>query len=156
MDNGEFHVFDQKNTAYKDLPKASFASASIPGAFPPFNWDGVGIFMDGGTVNNVNIQSAIDQCKEIVDDESKITVDVLICADVAGEVVDEKHVGKTIANVLRDRKIHKAFNGAKTIKRQKKSHPSVNFRYLVNEIVGHAGGLSELSFDGDDTWVLQT
>lgn len=60
VNTGEFTTFDQTNTSLSDLPKASFSSASIPGVFPPYNWDGVGIFMDGGTIYNVNIQSAIE------------------------------------------------------------------------------------------------
>ena len=36
--------------------------------------------MDGGTVWNVNISSAINGCLTKVDDESKITVDILICS----------------------------------------------------------------------------
>ena len=36
-----------------------------------------------------------------------------------------------------------------------KAHPSVNFRYLVNEEVGHAGTYHELEFDGTKTWPLQ-
>ena len=87
VNDGSFHIFDQKNTPITDLAKAAFASASIPGVFPPFHWDGVGLFMDGGTVNNVNIKSAIEQCKELVNDERKITVDIYICDDsVGGEV----------------------------------------------------------------------
>ena len=35
--------------------------------------------MDGGTVYNINIEAAVRQCMEIVDDESKIIVDVYIC-----------------------------------------------------------------------------
>ena len=81
VNTGEFHTFDQKNTSIHDLYRASVASASIPTVFPPYNWDGVGLFMDGGTINNVNIAGAIEQCKEIVNDESKITIDVYICGD---------------------------------------------------------------------------
>ena len=36
--------------------------------------------MDGGTVYNINVEGAINSCMDgIVDDESKIIVDVLIC-----------------------------------------------------------------------------
>jgi len=88
--------------------------------------------MDGGTINNVNIQSAIDQCLEVVDDESKITIDIYICGDQAG-VETEKKSGKTISNVLRNKKIRNAFHGENRITMDRESHPNVNFRYLVYE-----------------------
>jgi hypothetical protein len=37
--------------------------------------------MDGGTFVNANLNAAVDLCREIVDDESKITVDIMICGD---------------------------------------------------------------------------
>jgi len=37
--------------------------------------------MDGGTVYNTNLVSAVNRCKEIVgDDESKIIVDIVVCS----------------------------------------------------------------------------
>ena len=155
VDTGEYHTFNQHNTSIHDLYKASVASASIPGVFPPFNWDGVGLFMDGGTINNVNIAGAVAQCLEVVDDESKITLDVYICGDQTGEVESEEKSGKTISNVLRSRALHSARHGENRLQTDIKAHPKVNFRYLVYETVGHAGGISELSFDGDATWPLQ-
>ena len=60
VDTGEFTVFDQKNTYFTDLVQAAVSSSSIPGVFPPHVWhDGRGTFMDGGTVYNTNVNSAI-------------------------------------------------------------------------------------------------
>ena len=59
VNTGELHIFDQTNTSITDLARAAFASSSIPGVFPPYEWDGIGVFMDGGTINNVNILSAV-------------------------------------------------------------------------------------------------
>jgi hypothetical protein len=37
--------------------------------------------MDGGTVYNTNLVSAINRCKEIVgEDESKIILDIVVCS----------------------------------------------------------------------------
>ena len=79
VETGEYTTFDQTNTNFFDLPHAAVSSSSIPFVFPPHVWPGRGTFMDGGTVWNINIDSAIQQCLEIVDDPSKITVDVIIC-----------------------------------------------------------------------------
>ena len=59
VETGEYTTFDQTNTAFFDLPHAAVSSASIPFAFPPHVWEGRGIFMDGGTVWNVNVDSAV-------------------------------------------------------------------------------------------------
>jgi len=79
VNDGTYTQFDQKNIAFEELADAAVASASIPFVFPPHIWEGKGIFMDGGTVYNINIEGAIQQCLEEVDDESKIIMDILIC-----------------------------------------------------------------------------
>ena len=35
------------------------------------------------------------------------------------------------------------------------AHPKINFRYLAYEAEGHAGGTTEINFDGDKTWSMQ-
>ena len=35
--------------------------------------------MDGGTVWNTNLVSAVERCKEIVKNESEITLDIIVC-----------------------------------------------------------------------------
>ena len=79
INDGSFNKFDQTNTSYADMAKAAFSSASIPTVFPPYNWEGKGLFVDGSTATNINVEDAITQCKELVDDESKITIDILLC-----------------------------------------------------------------------------
>ena len=59
VETGEYTQFDQTNLDFQELPKAAVASASIPFVFPPFKWKNKGIFMDGGTVYNINIEAAI-------------------------------------------------------------------------------------------------
>ena len=78
VNTGVYTEFTQKTLAFADLPDASVSSASIPFVFPPHTWS-YGTFMDGGTVYNVDLEGAIAQCKDLVDDESKIIIDVLFC-----------------------------------------------------------------------------
>lgn len=87
------------------------ASGSIPTVFPPRYFQGQ-YFMDGGTTWNVNISSAINGCLSMVDDESKITVDILICDDPS---VQDYSVGTTIDNFLRRRAISKYHSGRDAI-----------------------------------------
>lgn len=79
VNTGDITIFNNSNTPFADLPRAAVASASIAGVFPPFDWGDGRLFMDGGASSNINVISAIDECMEIVDDESKITIDVFIC-----------------------------------------------------------------------------
>lgn len=55
--------------------------------------------MDGGTVWNTNLGSAINRCLEVVDDESQIVVDIVMCG---GSHLDKvKETGNTIENYMR-------------------------------------------------------
>ena len=100
FNDGTFHRFNQTNTSYEDMAKAACSSAAVPGLFPPYNWEGKGLFVDGGLASNLNIEDAILQCKELVEDESKISVDVLICQE-SQEVDEWDAVGKTATNYFR-------------------------------------------------------
>ena len=79
VDNGDFETFDQENTPFDELHYAALASGSIPGVFPPVQWRDMNL-MDGGTIYDVNINSAVHQCLDLVEDESQIIIDVAICA----------------------------------------------------------------------------
>lgn len=70
VNHGVYTEFDQTNTNWRDLPRAAVCSASIPGAFPPQVWKDKGVFMDGGTVYNINLEGAIQQCKDAGYEES--------------------------------------------------------------------------------------
>jgi len=79
---------------------AAKSSASIPFVFPPTHFKNRGTFMDGGTVYNVNMEAAVRQCMELVDDESKITVDVYICGAPTLDQ-DKAYVTNSIENYYR-------------------------------------------------------
>ena len=36
--------------------------------------------MDGGTIFNVNLVDAVHRCREQVDDDSEIVVDIVVCS----------------------------------------------------------------------------
>ena len=65
--------------------------------------------MDGGTVWTVNISSAINGCLSMgVEDLSKITVDVFICAD---KTINSDFIpGHTLDNLLRKQAISKYYS----------------------------------------------
>ena len=69
-----------EDTPIDTLPHAVAASGSVAFIFPPQYINGY-ILMDGATAWNVNLISAADRCREIVDDDSKIIMDVIMCHD---------------------------------------------------------------------------
>ena len=79
--------------------------------FPPHIWEDGRLFMDGGTIRNVNTLSAIEQCLEIVDDESQITIDVLACGDPNQAEVMAELPSNTIGWWLRARTLDDAYSG---------------------------------------------
>ena len=110
--------------------------------------------MDGGTIRNVNTLSAIEQCMQIVDDESKITIDVMVCGgdNSASETTDDHN---TVGWWWRARYLDDAYSGPNIFRQDMVSHPKVNWRYAAWQIDNHFGGISEIEFDGDKTWPLQ-
>jgi len=57
---GAYLHFDE-STPIEELPQAIISSASIPAVFPDQHYKG-GILMDGGTVWNTNLVSAVEKC----------------------------------------------------------------------------------------------
>lgn len=126
INNGNYEIFDEKSS---DVPKAIVSSASIPFIFPNQNWGNGMVVMDGGTVYNTNLVSAVQRCKEIVDDESQIIMDIIVCS--GHELGPWENRDNAMANYLR-------FEDAKTynddmadILNFKQAFPKVQFRYFV-------------------------
>lgn len=65
---GSYVTFDEK-TPLSRLPVGVTSSASIPFVFPNRKVHDMTL-MDGGTVWNTNLASAVNRCLEVVDDES--------------------------------------------------------------------------------------
>lgn len=59
--DGTYTEFNQTNTNFTEIPDAAVSSSSIPGVFPPHYFKNKW-FMDGGTIWNINTNSAIQQC----------------------------------------------------------------------------------------------
>ena len=153
VNTGEYTTFDQTNTDFSVIQNAAVSSASIPAIFPNFQWEGKGVFMDGGTVYNINVESAIQQCLDVVDDESKIILDVLICGDAVAPV-EGKSDKYTWENFLRAHSLSSYYNGSNDLAQSMKTHPNVNWRYTIQQ-EDSLGGLNEIHFEGDLTWPIQ-
>jgi len=55
--------------------------------------------MDGGTVWNTNLVTAVERCREIVDRDEDITMDVVICSDDKLAAINA--TGNSISNFFR-------------------------------------------------------
>lgn len=58
--------------------------------------------------------------------------------------------------MMRGRAVHKGYSGTNNLTEAMRAHPDVNYRYLVYENLNKASGISEIEFDGEKTWILQT
>ena len=78
---GNFESFTEVETSVVDIPYSVVASASIPVIFPPQKYFSGKVHIDGGTAYGVDVVSAVARCREIVDDDSKIILDVIVCGN---------------------------------------------------------------------------
>ena len=162
--SGTFHVFNE--TIY-DPAKATMSSGSIPLAFPQVKWQKEDWFMgDGGAMHTFNIVSAIQRCRELVDDDSKISLDVILTLSQPGSIspYPKHNLTLDLDNLRRKHTIHKNYHDARDLAEYMKGFPDVNFRYLVirnhNDSwphpYGEVGGLHidphDHDFDNASTW----
>ena len=112
-----------------DLIESAFASSSIPGVFQHIQRGNMTL-MDGGTVYNINVEGAIRRCKEIVEDESDIIVDMVMCSY---HFLDQVDVSKytTLDHMKRGREVKLFFGGMSDYNVSVSNHPNVTFRYTV-------------------------
>jgi len=142
VNTGSYMTFDETE---KNPAKAITSSASIPFIFPSQKWDH-GVAMDGGTVWNLNLISAIDRCKEIVDDESEITIDIVVCHE--GEKINTwSDGGSTMNNWLRYDQIRSAKASNQDIYDVMHAFPKINYRYYVAPTGPLASGLDIIKVD---------
>merc|ERR1712227_1116194 len=111
--------------------------------------------MDGGTVWNLNLASAVKRCREQVDDDSQITIDIVVCH--RGKMLEDWDFrGKFLENKLRYDEI-KAYSMAEhEILGLMKAFPKVNFRYYVEPSGKLPGGISMITVDNSTVlWPAQ-
>ena len=150
MGTGEYIAMTQENTTFDDLAQSSLSSGSIPVVFPPQHLNGH-IFMDGGTVWNVNADSAIQQCMEMVDDPADIVLDVAICgysAPPGGEVSGNAIHNWNLAKQARD-----FYGGSNSFYAQLEAYPGLEARYYFQER-NSCPGAGGLDFNNSTTWCL--
>lgn len=155
VNTGNYVTFDE---THADPAKMIVSSASIPFAFPHQVWnqpDGSQIVcMDGGTVYNTNLVSAVQRCREQVDDDSEITIDILNCD--TNELDTWENEGNSINNFLRFKSVKDYHSKVADIYNFKQAYPEVNFRYYLEPGTPLASGLGILNFNNEtSTYPMQ-
>lgn len=79
LNTGKVIIFDE-NTPEDIKSEAVASSASIPGAFSPTYINGMTL-VDGGVFTNLDLGEAIVRCREEVDKDEDIIVDIVLCFD---------------------------------------------------------------------------
>ena len=124
--SGAYTVF---NETVSDPVKAIVSSSSLPALFPTQIWDDGVVCMDGGTVWNTNLGSAIQRCQEIVDDDSQITIDVIVCQDYEISVWNDQ--GNAFNSFQRFTDIQSHYRDISDVFDLMNIFPDVNFRYYL-------------------------
>lgn len=79
LESGEYHEFNRDNITFGvETANAAMSSGSIPGGFQPRPFQDH-LYVDGGTIWNTNMSSAVKGCLSKGYTEEQIVVDVMIC-----------------------------------------------------------------------------
>ena len=125
--SGAYHTFNESST---DTIKGVVSSASIPFVFPNQVWgpntydnpsDKNLVCMDGGTVYNTNLVSAVERCRETADKDEDITLDIIICDDNP-DLGRWEDTNDALSNFLRYRSIRNYYNGLADIYKFKQAY----------------------------------
>lgn len=168
VNEGVIEYFTDENLAKDEFHKAAFSSTCIPGAFPNYHWeqpDGTfKNYSDNFMLTNVNTESVITRCLELVDDESKITIDVLLLGEMKDiEIYDyhdpnawdwQNQSWNALGYFMRARDIGYIYSNSNSIFKDIDQHPNVNWRYIVQQ-ENALNGTGQLFFSPETTWPLQ-
>ena len=129
VNTGAYTLFDEKDP---EIVKGILSSASIPFIFPHQHWDDRGlVMMDGGTIWNINLVSAVQRCQKEIGavDESDITIDLIVCGHDVLNGWEDRDNG--YENYMRWKAINDYHSGLDDIFEFRQAFPKVNFRYFV-------------------------
>ena len=130
------------------------SSASIPVVFPPQSL-GSHVFMDGGTVWNLNLDSAVQQCLNKGFDASDIIADIAICGynSIPEDALDVEK--KAYVNWQQMNQVQGYYKNTDSIWEQASAYPGMDIRYYFQERNGCPDSMGGLDFNNSTTWCLQ-
>mmetsp|Transcript_8287 Transcript_8287/g.13862 ORF Transcript_8287/g.13862 Transcript_8287/m.13862 type:complete len:208 (+) Transcript_8287:533-1156(+) len=114
-----------------EYPTAIVASSSFPVAFPPTKFKGREL-IDGGSVWNLNIISALDKCVQLgYERDEDIVLDVILLDPMGIPKLDSTKGLSTKDYYFRYNAIKGQMKAANDIVEFLQSRQSINYRYLV-------------------------
>lgn len=109
--------------------------------------------MDGGTVWNINIDSAVNQCLDMGSTREEITIDIVNCGGVGLNPPHEEEAATSLGNYRMARDLASYYKQTINMIEEIKAAPGLNIRYFFRE--SNTGcTLNQLNFNGDATWCL--
>ena len=143
---GDVVTFDE-NDWKEDFLLGLCGSAAVPFVFPPVVYKDK-LLMDGGVAWSLDISSAIARCREIVDSDSKIVLDIIdLDKNLAGVPPSWNETGNSLSNFMRFRKIRDYYQSADNEFEAQWAFPDVQFRYVISPRVTLDYTYQELSFE---------
>ena len=142
---GDIVGFDETNTI-ADLITGLCASTAVPFVFPPVKYQGH-VLMDGGVAWNLDIASAILKCRDLVDSDEKIFLDVIDVDRALNQVHIWNKTGNSVQNYLRARSLTYYYKRMDDQFSIQQSFPKVNYRYVITPKVELDPIYQELSLD---------
>ena len=100
--------------------------------------------MDGGAAWGTNLASAVDRCRETVDRDEDITMDIIICSDGRLQAINE--TGNTISNYLRYWSMSSFSQALSDVSEFKRAFPNVNYRHFFMASKPLASAMNQLEF----------
>lgn len=143
LNNGNFDNFNE-TVGPSNLIESAICSASIP-IFFPFQTYAGGQYVDGGTLYNMDIDSAVNRCLDVTGDYSKIIVDIAGCHHYSLNASDTEL--KSYEVLQRVQEIHSYDKGLYELYYALTAFPQVNFRYYI--LPSQSLGKVELNFTNE-------
>ena len=140
--------FDAADVLPPDAIPTIVGSSAIPFAFPHMQI-GNHTYIDGGCIWNLDVAGAIRRCKEIVEDDADIIVDIILCSEYHIKDVGDLKRYNAIDHIFRAREIEDYNDLMQDIHRALINYPEVNFRYVLGPSEQLSGSPIPLDFSKD-------
>jgi predicted acylesterase/phospholipase RssA len=134
LNTGKVIIFDE-NTPDDIRSEAVASSASIPGMFSPTLINGMTL-VDGGVFTNLDLGEAIVRCREEVENDEDIIVDIVLCFDQPVKIPEWTPEEAKWKNAYQFYERKSAFRDYyfwyyEDVIRVIRGYPHIKFRYLV-------------------------
>lgn len=130
---GQVLIFDE-TMSYQERVELIKSSAAIPFAFPPLEKDNM-MLIDGSLYTDLTIGDPIQRCRDEVEDDSDIIIDVILCFGTPVGF-DSWNLAETrwytaLDFYHRREEIHNYHRHEAEILRMMRGYPDVNFRLII-------------------------